>query len=131
MSIKTLLTRVLNWIGLIDDYVVEQGTSGIWTYRKRNSGVAECWGTTTRSNVTMSAWGSLYYGTIAADSYPSDLFTDPPTAVMTARVNGGNGWLTQTNNMTKSSTGTRYIIGVNNTTLTYVAINVYAIGRWK
>lgn len=26
------------------DYIVEQGTSGIWTYRKWNSGVAECWG---------------------------------------------------------------------------------------
>ena len=26
------------------DFVVEQGTSGIWTYRKWNSGIAECWG---------------------------------------------------------------------------------------
>lgn len=26
------------------DYVVEQGTSGIWTYRKWNSGIAEFWG---------------------------------------------------------------------------------------
>lgn len=26
------------------DAVVEQGTSGIWTYRKWKSGVAECWG---------------------------------------------------------------------------------------
>lgn len=25
------------------DYVIEQGTSGIWTYRKWNSGIAECW----------------------------------------------------------------------------------------
>ena len=31
-------------LGLIADYVVEQGTSGIWTYRKWNSGVAEIWG---------------------------------------------------------------------------------------
>lgn len=29
------------------DYVVEQGESGIWTYRKWNSGVAECWCNTT------------------------------------------------------------------------------------
>lgn len=28
----------------IADFVVEQGTSGIWTYRKYNSGIAECWG---------------------------------------------------------------------------------------
>ena len=27
-----------------NDYIVEQGTSGIWTYRKWASGIAECWG---------------------------------------------------------------------------------------
>ena len=30
--------------GNLADYVVEQGTSGSWTYRKWASGVAECWG---------------------------------------------------------------------------------------
>lgn len=28
----------------INDYIVEQGTSGIWTYRKWNSGIGEYWG---------------------------------------------------------------------------------------
>lgn len=28
------------------DYVTEQGTSGVWTYRKWKSGLAECWGRT-------------------------------------------------------------------------------------
>lgn len=31
------------------DYIVEQGTSGIWTYRKWASGFAECWGTYTNT----------------------------------------------------------------------------------
>lgn len=33
------------WINgqLFADFVIEQGTSGIWTYRKWNSGIAECW----------------------------------------------------------------------------------------
>jgi len=114
-----------------DDYIVEQGTSGIWTYRKWNSGVAECWGTSTKSNVSMSSWGSLYYGTIAADSFPSNLFLYAPNALMFARVSGGNGWLTQTTNMTKSTTGIRYVIGVTNTTLSSVEIVTHAIGRWK
>lgn len=30
---------------LKSDYIVEQGTSGDWYYRKWNSGIAECWGT--------------------------------------------------------------------------------------
>ena len=32
-------------VGSTVDYVVAQGTSGIWTYRKWNSGIAECWST--------------------------------------------------------------------------------------
>ena len=28
----------------VADYVVAQGTSGNWRYRKWNSGIAECWG---------------------------------------------------------------------------------------
>ncbi len=30
-------------LGAVADYVVEEGTTGGWTYRKWNSGVAECW----------------------------------------------------------------------------------------
>ena len=33
----------------VADYVVEQGTIGNWTYRKWNSGVAECWGKPSQS----------------------------------------------------------------------------------
>lgn len=40
----------------IDDYVVEQGTKqgtgGIWTYRKWDSGVAECWAYWTLQNAS-------------------------------------------------------------------------------
>lgn len=38
------IKEIAEKLGLIADYVVEQGTSGIWTYRKWNSGIAECWG---------------------------------------------------------------------------------------
>ena len=39
-----LLEKIINILKRQKDYVVEQGTSGIWTYRKWNSGKAECWG---------------------------------------------------------------------------------------
>lgn len=46
------------WKTLLDDNntadrVIEQGTSGIWTYRKWNSGVAECWGRATIAGSTI------------------------------------------------------------------------------
>lgn len=31
-------------VNVLQDYIVAQGTSGIWTYKKWNSGIGECWG---------------------------------------------------------------------------------------
>lgn len=39
-SLKKILDGILK-----TDMVVEEGTSGIWTYRKWSNGTAECWGT--------------------------------------------------------------------------------------
>ena len=45
----------------INDYIVEHGTSGIWTYRKWASGVAECWGKITQTVTPGDAWaGTLH-----------------------------------------------------------------------
>ena len=57
-----------------DDFIVEQGTSGVWTYRKWNSGFAECWGYHTISGVNIStAWGGWYAS--PAIVFPSFPFT--------------------------------------------------------
>lgn len=40
----------------VADYVVAQGTSGNWTYRKWNSGVAECWAKITQTVTPGNAW---------------------------------------------------------------------------
>lgn len=37
-------------------YIVEKGTSGIWTYRKWSDGIAECW-CSTNGNV-ISGWST-------------------------------------------------------------------------
>ena len=52
--IKTLLSKVLN-----TPLVIEQGTSGIWTYRKWSDGTAECWGSKDISG-SYSSWGNAY-----------------------------------------------------------------------
>ena len=38
------------------DYIVDQGTSGIWTYRKWNSGIAECWSYMTGTTDSSGRW---------------------------------------------------------------------------
>ena len=63
-SIALKIKNMANKLGLIDDYIVAHGTSGIWTYRKWNSGVYEAWGNATKS-ITYSgaAWNMGYAGT--------------------------------------------------------------------
>lgn len=41
-----------------DDYVIEQGTNGVWTYRKWASGIAECW--CRKSSTEVAALDSEY-----------------------------------------------------------------------
>ena len=70
----------------VADYIVEQGTSGIWTYRKWNSGIAECWGeVTARASIT-DAFGSMYMTVTDYFSWPNALFSAPPRIVQATMI---------------------------------------------
>lgn len=64
--------------GVGADYVVAQGKTGAWTWRKWSSGVAEMWSVFGTDKLLIStAWGGVYYGSwmdsaqnIAARKYP-------------------------------------------------------------
>lgn len=58
--------------GVCADYVVESGKSSIWTYRKWNSGIAECWGIYSASgvNLTASHYSGFYYSASILVSLP-------------------------------------------------------------
>ena len=142
MSIKTLLTRILNWIGLVDDYVVGQGTISMgsgstnytWTYRRWNSGIAECWMTymfTTAKATT--AWGSLYYGTLTSTfEFPTGLFTAAPQIETTLRSAGGRFWASHSNDASATAVGTIYNLAPQAYTGNSVAIlNIHDYGTWK
>lgn len=75
------------------DYVVEQGTSGIWTYRKWNSGLAECWGIYTTTSACTKAWGTLFYSDTLAPriNYPFT-FTVRPQETVFLRGDSISAW---------------------------------------
>ena len=77
----------------LSDFVVEQGTSGIWTYRKWNSGVAECWGIYTMTSACTKAWGALYYSDTLAPriNYPFT-FTSRPQETVFCRGDSVSAW---------------------------------------
>lgn len=110
------------------DYVVEQGTSGIWTYRKWNSGIAECWAKP--HTTTFVADGSLMGGYLfrGGYSFPSGLFIDAPEGYVNGHTGTGVGW-GEFRNPSKEGF-TAYICGNQNITTTVIT-GMRATGRWK
>lgn len=78
----------------VNDFVIDQGTSGIWNYRIWKSGRAECWGRNTKSITLSKAWGAIYCGTTTFDrvSYPFP-FAATPTETATLHSSGSTGWV--------------------------------------
>lgn len=115
------------------DYIVQQGTSGIWTYRKWSSGVAECWGTQTVTNATFAAWGSAYSYDVPTVAFPSGLFTALAYESAQAKCTGYNTISSINANGGTTSTASgitllRMTAAAENQTITAYR---YAIGRWK
>lgn len=69
------------------DHIVEQGTKGIWTYRKWESGIAECWGNYvgTGINAVENNYSGYYYSKSIDIPLPNDFIS-----VDDYQVNGGS-----------------------------------------
>ena len=110
--------------GRIVDFVLEQGTSGIWRYRKWYSGLYECWGT------DMTAPTSGYITGTFPISFPekpkmfvSNNYDSSGFNVIIKQVSTANGvW--------------RYLLYVRDTSgavrnVNADGIDIYVVGRWK
>jgi hypothetical protein len=127
------------WASVLDDthvqdYVVEHGTAGIWTYRKWSSGVAECWGVHTQENVDVtSPWGPLFESAGYAVDLPEGLFVGTPQFSITPTGSGSSsGVLLETfshGSATKSPS--ICIIRPASATVGIVQTSIMAKGRWK
>ena len=111
------------------DYVVDQGTDGIWTYRKWASGIAECWGsyTETKSHAGTTLGGYAY---TAAVYFPTDFFIDVPIVTYSAYL--GNQYAltgTLTNSFSKNSISLWAVCNTSGSKTTTWQMNVK--GRWK
>ena len=77
---------------VVADYIVEQGITDDWTWRKWNSGIAECWGIhKVNSGEWFEATTNIRYSKNAPlISYPNGLFIDDnPIANVTVNAAGG------------------------------------------
>ena len=110
------------------DYVVAQGTSGGWTYRKWANGTAECWfygyNSLTYGNEANGLYGG--YGTV---TFPFAFYAIP-VVVYSCHLTNGYDW----SGKAMVSTSNFNFYGVSQSSLastTSVTIYAYAIGRWK
>lgn len=125
------------------DYVIDQGTTGKWVWRKWASGIAEMWATfdTDKLVMTEQTWGSLYTASwmgIASNkearAYPF-AFIENPIVSATPTVGGGNIWLA-TN--TENDIGTRLThapayqcVRASDATVNNPQISYYVMGKYK
>ena len=111
------------------DYIVEQGTSGDWTYRKWNSGLYECFCERSDSFAMTNQLGNTYYGNVTV-TISSLGFVSIKNVQITG---GGGGHYFGAKVDTGGVTTTSFVIsarasGSQTATLTHW---VYIIGTWK
>lgn len=112
----------------MNDFVVEQGTSGIWSYRKWASGIAECWGRREFGNVYCNTeYYGTYYGSAIAINFPSGLFSEAPSCQCTAESQ--YVWVTH-DKPTAAKFPVTYYYSPQSGTYD-VSVNLYAVGKWK
>lgn len=117
------------------DCVIETGKTGIWTYRKYASGIAECWGKTTVSGtftLARNAWYAITGGSWTTVSFPSGFFNATPECTVTGRLstnwNYPLGWV---GNLSASSLEFLPVLSGQSTSSVTVSYSIHAIGTWK
>jgi len=109
------------------DFVIEQGTSSSWNYRKWKSGKKECWRTVTQS-ITKAGGSGPYYGDGSTVSFPSSFFSSAPMVQM-SNSGSADGWLGTTSAATSSATGQPRLYRLASWTGSKsVTLSIYAIG---
>lgn len=113
------------------DFVIEEGTSGMWYYQKWNSGIAKCWGTVFE-NTTNGA---------CVKDFPSGLFINNDNQYFNVQATIYYGLGSDPNRaaralmLTDGSSSTQCVIYMRTTTNSaysgYYGLRLLAMGRWK
>lgn len=127
--------------GVGADYVVAQGKTGKWAWRKWSNGTAEMWATFDTDKLTIDeAWGALYFGTwmrsdvnVAARKYPF-AFVDTPVINATYMGGGADAWLISlfsASDDLKTSAPAYALARPNQGAINYPRISYYVVGKYK
>lgn len=131
MRVFTILKRMAHKLGLIGDYVVESGKSGIWTYQKWESGIVRLWGTYAGNIAayTFSSW------LVPVQKYPFNVYDAHDVACARVDTSGGMFVYGYDNNTTGWS-GVVSTVDVNSAAYptgknARITAKIQIVGRWK
>lgn len=116
LDAKALINKLLEAVSV--DYIVEEGTSGSWTYRKWNSGIYECWIRTAN-------------GSAVTIQFPIT-FVELPRIVATSASTASASNYGSVTVFTRGTTTAKTDISFQaNVTSSNIWADVYVIGKWK
>ena len=114
-------------------YVIEEGTSDIWSYRKWSDGTAECWGRSSISGIsTISARGTYYYNSQVTVNYPSGFFSSKPVPSIILSPSVGFAFPSDATSSGSKDFAEFFIVTPNEGTSDItVYYSIHAIGKWS
>ena len=121
----------------VADFIIKQGVSGIWNYRKWHSGVAECWGTKEITIDVNGSWGQIFTSSAITETnvtFPF-AFIEVPTVNVSLGGTTAGGFIMTSGAIAKPATKTETGIfevarGLSAQNVTY-KFNYRVVGRWK
>lgn len=113
------------------DYVIEQGTSGIWTYEKYHSGAVKMWARQEPQNLAVTTEkGSAFASNLLSYAYPFNVYD--ATCVASAGYGSTSTHFPWITNVLPWQTKVEfYIECATSVTFPYVIISLTVRGRWK
>lgn len=124
----------------IADYIVDQGTSGKWIYRKWNSGIAECWSSNKVTCKLDKNWNGVYTSPPFRYNYPFEFMEIPieiPGLINVSKEYTAQCWLginSNANNIYQSKTQSCEYKIMRSSAVTdnrNYRLNLYVIGKYK
>lgn len=115
------------------NYIVASGndTTTGFNYKKYSDGTAECWKNISGTTSVSNAWGTgLYYGTISAETFPTNLFIEVP-CIFFQNISGSSLICMNSANASSSSTGDIQVARATSSGNASYTVSIKAIGKWK
>lgn len=133
LDLKKWIAKIMQMLMSISiDYVVQEGTSGQWHYRKWNSGRLEQTYVGNPGNYTVgTARGNLYSGGAITYTYPIPFVGSPSVVVGATLSTQAYVIWAQASGLGTSSIDVRIVSGSSLASNNGYNIHIHATGRWK